>query len=172
MDIKTLNATINAVCIHVMNFFVLPTQKHTGKIRLENGMIYLPLALKTGQRVWIEPSAGEHTEAYGSYKVTQAFDGYFQLEGLEDVSDEWTGTVWGCAVKKDFLDLCQRIAEWQAENPHTNVVSEKVANFHSVSYATAGGPKGGKGGGEPLGAYDIFRKELAAYRKMFTGVRY
>jgi hypothetical protein len=88
----------------------------------------------------------------------------YELEGLSDVSDEWQGTVYSQRIPPDFIDLCQRIAEWAAKSQPTNVVSHGVGGYYNQTVAT--GPDG-----LPAGWQRVFANELRPYRRsMLTGV--
>jgi len=165
-----LNSTINAVCAHLRNFFVLPTQKMARRFELTNGTILLPLELKIGQRVWIEPT-GEHTEAYGSYRIKTKLSAdigefLYGLDGLEGISDTWQGTIYGQRIPPDFISLCESIATWEAANQPSNLISESISGFYKKTLATGEN-------GLPADAYEVFAKGLARFpKRMFTGVRY
>ena len=168
MDTKTLNATINAVCVHLRNFFVIPNQRIAGSFVLNNGKINLSKDMKVGQWIYIEPT-GEHTEAVGSYRIIAKTGrkGYtYTLDGLEGVSDTWRGIIYGQRIPHEFILLCERIAAWEAENAPSNLLSENVANFYSMTFATGED-------GLPNRAMVVFKKDLARFnRQMATGVKY
>jgi len=168
MAVITLNTTINAVCAHLRNFFVIPGQRITGQFELSGGKIRLPLDLKVGQRIYIEPT-DEYTSAVGSYLIvakTSNNDFLYALDGLDKVSDTWRGTIYGQNMPADFVQLCKSIAEWEAVNAPSNLVSESVSGFYSMTLSTGTD-------GLPAGAPEVFRKDLARFRgRMVTGVRY
>jgi len=184
---KDHNKTINAVSTHLNNFFILPSQRMVGKFELINGAIKLPMLLKVNQRLYIEPS-DEHMEATGSYRITSrlSLEGIaaapnvylHTLDGLsplhddtgaiiqEGISDTWTGRIFGQNMPADFISLCERIATWESENLPSNLVSESISGFYSKTIAT-------NEYGSPQTALDVFREELARWRKssLLSGVR-
>ena len=171
MDVRTLNTTINNMCAYLRNFFVVLGQRAEGVFALSGGKIRLPLDLKVGQRVYIEPT-DEHTEAMGSYRVAAKSgkpgrDGHlYTLEGLDEVSDKWCGVIHGQRVPAEFIRLCERIVAWEEANVPSNLVSESVSGFYSKTLAT-------NSIGLPVGALEVFRKDLSRFRgRMVTGVRY
>jgi len=170
IDTATLNQTINATCAHLRNFFVIPAQKMTGQFDLAKGSIILPLDLKVGQRLYIEPSRTEHQEASGSYRIASKLPAntggfLYGLDGLGETTDTWCGTLYGQAVPLDFIEVCKKIIAWEAKNVPSNLVSESVSGFYSKTLATGED-------GLPANALAVFKKGLQRWRRNVTGVRH
>ena len=191
MDTKTLNQTINNICARLPNWFIKDQPQEVGQFTLINGQITLKNDFKVGSRILL--TGGDF--AVGSFRITakeaggitariwddndtwddnKLWEDYtydilagftYTLEGLEGVSDEWQGVVYGQRVPPDFIALCEKVAAREAANPTGNLVSEQVAGFYSKTLAVGAD-------GLPVGWEVVFKKELAKYRGgMVTGVR-
>ena len=172
MDAKTLNRTINAVCARLANFFVIPAQTTEGKHTLTNGQITLLQDFKVGQRIYIEPPREEWIRAPGSWAIKsklEVSDGFlYDLDGAEDISDEWAGVIYGQRIPPALVSLAEKIAAWteSPKNAPTAVVSHGVGGYYTETRATGAD-------GLPVGWEAVFAKDLAQFpRQMVTGVRY
>ena len=113
----------------------------------------------------------EWTITYGTMKIPDALpgqyvriigsvlnDGVYQypLIGLTD--ETFTGTVQLLAIPKTVLALVQEIETWAEKNQPTAYTSESFAGY-TYSKAT-------NADGLAAGWQDVFRSQLAPYRKM------
>jgi len=166
-----MNTVIYAVMRHLNNFFVLPGQQFIGEICIEKGMLHIPLDLKVGQYVLLEKT-GEHTGAQGSYRISakkaHRGGGYaYRLDGLENVSDTWTGRMFGQNVPHDFVEICGEMHVYMTnpENLPSAKTGESVIGFYSWTRATGND-------GKPLTVFEVFGDRLVPWRRYTTGVRY
>lgn len=145
------------VCREVRNFF--ETASESGDFSLFDSQIALNGVYKAGQFLLITGSLRND----GIYKIATAENGVCSLEGVcED--EVWSGTVYTLRFPPDFLALCGEIQAFQEREGNSNIVSESVLGVHSYSAATDS-----KGGRQKW--QDVFRKELAPFRRMFTEVK-
>ena len=73
-------------------------------------------------------------------------------------NDEFEGEIWELAPPQEFIKLCDKIREWNAENKHSDKTSESFGGY-SYSKAT-------NNNGVPLTWQDVFAKDLRAYKKI------
>lgn len=96
-------------------------------------------------------------------------DGVWQLSGGTLLSERgafahdetFSGRVWGLHPPDGFLALCEKIADYDEQNPIGAVQSE---SFGDYSYTRASGQNGVQGWSA------AFRALLLPYRRMFTEV--
>ena len=172
-----IRAQVTTLCIMRTNLFLTkPPISMTGKWELTNGSIKFPQNLKAGQWIWIEPATdGALLVDRGAYKViskletTTTGEYLYELEGLKDYSDTWTGTIWAQAIPPSVVELARRMVQFEIDNPKTNVISHSVSGMYSEQLARSAV----EDGGIVADAWEIFRKEITAIPKGFvTGVRY
>lgn len=167
-----MRAMLNAVQISRLNFFLLrPPKSWRGEWQLRNGGIETDADWKVGGWVWIEPPEGQSLVERGSYRVSSALPagGGYAFEGLEGVSDVFGTRIHAQNIPQSVVELAERMAAWEADNPPTNVISESVAGVHSYQLARSAVEQGGL----PQGVLDVFDRELSAIpRQPWTGVRY
>lgn len=133
---------LEQVLSYLNNFFVsktLPEQEYT----ITGGSVEIPDALN-----------GQYIRIVGSVMN----DGVYQypLTGLTD--ETFTGTVQLLAIKKAVLEMVPEIEAWCEKNQPTAYTSESFATY-SYSKAT-------NANGLAAGWQDVFRAQLAPYRKM------
>lgn len=89
------------------------------------------------------------------------FNDGLHKHGEESLTDEtFAGEVYPLAIPKAVIALCEKIAKWCEDNPHTDKVSE---SFGGYSYS-----KGGTGtqNADVGGWQTAFGKELNAWKKV------
>lgn len=136
---------LEEVMRHCHNFFVVEGGAVNGQFKISGGMVSLPF-LKPGQYFRITGSTFN--------------DGVRQYGMGEMLTDEvFEGTVEPLAVPRAFLELCQRIQDWNEKNgPPGPFQSE---NFGGYSYSRATSKAG-----DPVGWKDAFKGELVPWRKL------
>ena len=160
-----INRMINSVMAHLPNYFIQDQPRESGLFTLANGLIILEYKYASGSRILF--TGGNF--AVGSYKIlsVQPYGDKYQyaLEGLENVSDEWTGIIYGQRVPPDFIHLCERISEWCDKNSPSNITGENVINEFSFTRAT-------DKNGIIHGWQKVFADELRRYRtQMMTNIK-
>lgn len=130
---------------HVRNFF--PVNYYEGRFIVENGMMRLPNKLKY-KFFLIEGSAmndGVHV-LNESTLHDEVFDGY----------------VTELAPPKEFIDLCDEIAEWQ--NQHGGVA--KLGPYDSESFGGYSYTRAKNANGNVISWKDSFASRLNVWRKI------
>lgn len=135
---------LEKVMRHVKNWFVVPNGIHHGKYVIKNGSISLPFLAK-----------GQYFRIVGSIFN----DGVYQY-GVNSLSntEEFYGAIWAMAVPKSFVELVEKIEEWDEQNTAGVYVSE---SFGGYSYTKATGANGA-----PHTWKEHFRSELNEWRKL------
>lgn len=145
---------IDRICGFINNFFTSDDDRHPGEYTIANGALELPFMLE-GQYFRIVGSA--LNDGVYRYPVTAA-------TGLSD--ETFTGEVWAMKVPKAFIDVCDKIKDWEdkygdaASSPYQ---SENVIGVYS--YTKAIGSQNGVYGVK-AGWQDIFGGELNRWRKI------
>ena len=127
------------------NFFAISCEK--GNFTIDGQKIQVNKNYVSGQYIRIIGSILND----GVYKITLANNGYITLN--ENINDEsFNGYIVGLAVPQDFIDLSNKIDEFD-KNKKVGVASESIPNY-SVSFDTS--VKSG---------FDYYKKDLASYNK-------
>lgn len=133
---------LESVLAYLNNYFPVQTL-YNQEFTITGGSLELPGAL-----------SGQYIQIYGSILN----DGVYQypLTGLTD--ETFTGTVQLLAIPKAVLALVQEIETWAEKNHPTAYTSESFGGY-SYSKAT-------NADGVAAGWQDVFKAQLAPYRKM------
>lgn len=100
----------------------------------------------------------------GVYKIISFENGYMEIEGLQN--EEFEGWICGLSIPKTFIELTEKIKEYEAKNPNiSNVISESYLNGYSYSKAT-------NAKGQVNTWRDMFNAELSGYRQLYDGFRH
>lgn len=140
--------TIAAVMQEVHNFF--ERGSISGSISISGGVV-----------------SPDINAPYVYIKGSSYHDGFWEIAGTSLVGDSspdetFTGCVWLLYPPRDFLALCQQVAEFEAKTPAGAVKSESLEGY-SVTFAN------GKNG--LLTWQEAYAFRLRPYRRMFSEVR-
>lgn len=124
------------------NYFPVKGAAKNGTFTIENGIVS-GLDLLPGQYFMIEGSV--------------ANDG-LHMDGDALTDEVFTGCIVPLAVPKAFVELADRIDDWNANNAPSAFQSESFAGY---SYSRASGKDGGQATWK-----DAFRNEIATWRKL------
>ena len=92
---------LEAVLMHLKNWFVVPCGVHEGSFTIEYSNLELPFL-----------QDGQYFRICGS-----VFNDGLHKYGEIDLQDEtFTGTVWALAIPKAVVDLAEEIKAWQDKN--------------------------------------------------------
>lgn len=140
---------LEAVLIHLKNWFVVPCGVHEGIYTITNKSIELPF-LQDGQYYRICGSVfNDGLHKYGDFE--------------DDLQDEtFTGTVWALAVPKAVVDLAEKIEEWQTKNGDAVASPFTSESFGGYSYTKATDSSTGA----QATWETVFRSQLNPYRKL------
>lgn len=123
--------------------------RYAGAIRVADGKIVPDVGAPC---VYISGSAS----LSGVYSLVNG-----RLVDVEDVTEDFNGTVWYLYPPKDFVDLVAEIGEFATKSPLGGFASE---SFGQYSYSRATGSKG------LLTWQEAFADRLRPYRRMYTEV--
>ena len=116
-----MSVSIADVCAYCRNWFDKNEPKIEGKITISGGTVTgLDGKLKNGQYFRIIGT----TFNDGVYK--------YPATGLTDETVEH-GAIWGMAIPKEFLDLCEGIGQWDEDNGKAVASPYQSESFHSYS---------------------------------------
>lgn len=139
---------LEAVLMHLKNWFVVPCGVHEGVYTIENSTLELPF-LQNGQYYRICGSVFN--------------DGLHKYGDTEDkLRDEtFTGTVWALAIPKSVVELSAKIEEWQTKNGAVAESPFTSESFGGYSYTKATDSTTGA-----VATWEtVFRSQLNPYRK-------
>ena len=140
---------LEAVLIHLKNWFVVPRGVHEGIYTIENGSLELPF-LQNGQYYRICGSVFND----GLHKYGDASD---TLQ-----NETFAGTVWALSIPKSVVELSAKIEEWQSKNSAATESPYSSESFGGYSYTKAtDSVTGGAATWET-----VFRSQLNPYRKL------
>ena len=140
---------LEAVLIHLKNWFVVPYGVHEGIYTIENNTLEIPF-LQVGQYYRICGSVFND----GLHKYGDTTD---KLQ-----NETFTGTVWALAIPKTIVELSAKIEEWQTKNGETVASPFTSESFGGYSYTKAtDATTGAQATWET-----VFRSQLNPYRKM------
>ena len=149
-----MHVSVGAVMRHVNNYFESGYRATTYSI--EGGKLSPTEVFAPGMYVAISGSLFYD----GVWKLGDEFELVWRKEGTPN--ETFFGRVWYLQPPADFLNLCEKIAEFARNTPVTDVQSESFGAY-SVTH------KSGKNGGI-LTWEEAFENELQPYRRMFTEV--
>ena len=140
---------LEAVLIHLKNWFVVPCGVHEGIYTIKNSTLELPF-LEDGQYYRICGSVFN--------------DGLHKYGDIEDKlqNETFTGTVWALAIPKAVVELAAKVEEWQAKNGETVESPFTSESFGGYSYTKATDSTTGT-----VATWEtVFRSQLNPYRKL------
>ena len=138
---------LEAVLIHLKNWFVVPNGIHEGIYTVKNSTLELPF-LQNGQYYRICGSVfNDGLHIYGNIE-----------DKLQD--ETFTGTVWALAVPKSVIELSAEIKAWQDKNGEAAQGLYSSESFGGYSYT-----KATDGTGRSLTWETAFRNKLNPWRK-------
>lgn len=140
---------LEALLMHLNNWFLMPGEIYGGPFRIEGGSITLPF-LQNGQYFRICGSVFN--------------DGLYQYpaEGLTD--EAFDGTIWCLAIPKAVIAISDEIADWQAKNGAAAASPFQSESFGGYSYAKSASVSNTSGG---ISSWqDAFRGRLDQWRKI------
>lgn len=140
---------LEAVLLHLKNWFLVPNGVHEGTYTIENGALAVDF-LQNGQYYRICGSVFN--------------DGLHKYGDSEDqlTNETFTGTIWALAVPKRLVELSEEIQDWQTQNGKASQSPFTSESFGGYSYSKATDAK--TGGAVTWQA--AFRQELNEYRKV------
>jgi hypothetical protein len=140
---------LEAVLIHLKNWFTVPRGVHEGRYEIINRSIELPF-LQDGQYYRICGSVFN--------------DGLHKYGAFEDelIDEEFTGTIWALAIPKAVVELSAKIEAWEAKNGEAVASPFTSESFGGYSYTKAMDSTTGA----PVTWETAFRKQLNPYRKL------
>lgn len=150
---------ISEVCAEIRNYFVLSGDVLVGDYRIEDGSVVPSCPFLDGQYYRI---------------VGSVFNDGVHKHGEETLTDEpqFHGAIWLMRVPKDFLQLADEIAQWQAKNG--GVDSAAMSPYNSESFGGYSYTKGtrasasGGSSGSSVSWKDAFAQRLNVYRRIRT----
>lgn len=139
---------LEAVLIHLKNWFVVPHGVHEGVYNIQNSTLELPF-LQEGQYYRICGSVFN--------------DGLHKYGDIADKlqNETFTGTVWALAIPKSVISLSADIAAWQEKNGDAAHSLYSSESFGGYSYT-----KATDGTGHTATWETAFRSQLNPYRQM------
>lgn len=140
---------LEAVLMHLKNWFVVPCGVHEGVYTIENSTLKLPF-LQNGQYYRICGSVFN--------------DGLHKYGDIEDKlqNETFTGTVWALAIPKAVVELSVKIEEWQSKNGEAVASPYSSESFGGYSYTKATDSTTGA-----VATWEtVFRSQLNPYRKL------
>ena len=140
-----------AVMREVRNFFIATSE--SGDFEIKNEVINLKGEYLRGQYVAVTGSLLND----GVYRLVSD-----DLWLVSAVDERFTGVVYGLRVPRDFAELVDEIAAWNAQNAPSDKVSE---SFGTYSYHRATDAQGGAATWQ-----SVFGRRLTPYRRMFAEV--
>lgn len=133
---------LEEILAYLHNYFVVQTSP-IQEWAITGGSLEVPGAL-----------SGQYIQIFGSILNDGVY--LYPMSGLDD--ETFTGTVRLLAVPKDVLELVDEIQAWTEKNQPTAFTSESFGGY-SYSKAT-------NADGVAASWQDVFRAQLAPYRKM------
>ena len=153
---------ITEICMECRNFFAPANKKtdrsfiHAGEYTISSNSVSPLDFIQTGQYFRIVGSAMND----GVYLNT--------VQGLATLTDEtFTGAVWEMSVPRAFLNLCEDITNWRAQNEA--IGSANMSPFTAESFAGYSYQKGGGGSGNGSNSVTWqaqFAERLKAWRRL------
>ena len=122
---------LGLICAEIRNYFTYDSDKHIGDFSIVDGVITPSFDIPTD---YIRIIGSRKND--GVYKVSDLVENPLTDEG------KFHGAIWCMSVPKDFIALCDEIADWQAK--YGGVDSATMSPFQSESF---GGYSYSKGSG-------------------------
>jgi hypothetical protein len=140
---------LEAVLIHLKNWFVVPYGVHEGIYTINNNTLELPF-LQNGQYYRICGSVfNDGLHKYGDI-----------ADKLHD--ETFTGTVWALAIPKAVVEMAAKIEEWQTKNEESVTSPFTSESFGGYSYTKATDTATGA----QATWETVFRSQLNPYRQL------
>lgn len=140
---------LEAVLIHLKNWFTVPRGVHEGIYTITNSTLELPF-LQDGQYYRICGSVfNDGLHKYGDFE-----------DALQD--ETFSGTVWALAIPKAVVELSVKIEEWQTKNGDAVASPFTSESFGGYSYTKATD----SATGAQATWETVFRSQLNPYRKL------
>ena len=140
---------LEAVLIHLKNWFVVPRGVHEGIYTIENSTLELPF-LQNGQYYRICGSVFN--------------DGLHKYGDISDKlqNETFSGTVWALAIPKAVVNLAEKIEEWQNKNGDAVASPFSSESFGGYTYTKATDSATGA-----VATWEtVFRSQLNPYRQI------
>ena len=140
---------LEAVLLHLKNWFVVPRGVHEGIYTIENGSLELPF-LQNGQYYRICGSVFN--------------DGLHKYGDISDKlqNETFSGTVWALAIPKAVVNLAEKIEEWQNKNGDAVASPFSSESFGGYTYTKATDSATGA-----VATWEtVFRSQLNPYRQI------
>ena len=135
---------LEQILIHLNNWFLVPEGVHEDTYTVEDGGIVLPFL-----------ADGQYFRIVGSL-----FNDGLHKYPAEDLTEEtFDGAVWALAVPKQIVTLAEEITTWNNKQGTPSPYTSESFGGYSYSKAT-------NANGTPLGWQDVFKTQLAPYRKL------
>lgn len=132
---------LDVVCREIRNYFVKSV--HKGSFTVENGTMQLPFLVE-----------GQYFRVEGSVLN----DGIYQYPATSLQDEAFSGTIVAMAIPPAFLNLVDKIKDFEAKNNCSPYTSESWGGY-SYTKAT-------DSNGQAVGWKTAFAKELNAWRKI------
>lgn len=138
---------LEAVLIHLKNWFVVPGGVYEGTYTIKNSTLELPFLQE-----------GQYYRICGS-----VFNDGLHKDCDTCLQDEtFTGTIWALAIPKAVIVLALQIEEWQRKNGETVASPFTSESFGGYSYTKATDSATGA-----VATWEtVFRPQLNPYRKL------
>lgn len=149
---------LNEICAEVRNYFVLSGDVLVGDYTISDGVIV--------------PSVPLLEEQYFRIVGSIFNDGVHKYGDVLTDEPQFHGAVWLMRIPKDFLQLADEIAQWQAK--HGGVDSAAMSPYNSESFGGYSYTKGtrasasGGSSGSSVSWKDVFAQRLNVYRRIRT----
>lgn len=116
---------LNELCLELKNWFDRGQPHKSGEIEIRNGALYTLCDLKPNQYFRIVGSTFN--------------DGVYQFPTTSLTNEIFSGSVWGMAIPKDFLDLVEDIKKFNAKVEDMALVEKGYASesFGVYSYSVS-----------------------------------
>lgn len=148
-----MSVSIAEICAYCRNWFDYNQPKYFDTVTIQGGaLVGFENKLKSGQ--YFRVIGSTFNDGVHKYPATELTDETFS-----------GGAVWGMAIPKDFLDLCEEIAKWDTENGEAVTSPYQSESFHSYSRTMYSG--GGASKETDKTAWQgAFSARLARWRKV------
>ena len=135
---------LEQILMHLNNWFLAPDGVHEGTYEIKDGSISLPFL-----------TSGQYFRVTGSV----CNDGLHKYPASDMADETFDGAVWALAVPKQVITLADEIAAWNGKQGAPSPYTSESFGGYSYSRAT-------NASGAPLGWQDVFKTQLAPYRKL------
>lgn len=152
---------LGMICAEIRNWFTYDCDKHIGDYEIIGGVITPSFDFKTDYVRIIGSRKND-----GVYKVSDITDS--EHNPLVD-EGEFHGAVWEMSVPKDFIALCDEIAEWQSQYGGAGGIINSPFNsesFGGYSYTKSNGRSSESSNNSTPSWQSIYASRLNVYRKI------